>query len=670
MPTPTAGPDAVELLEQVTAAIPDGEDRPSQVEMTRAVQTAFRTGRHLAVQGPTGVGKSLAYLVPAIAATGPDERTVVVTSSKALQDQLAQVDLPFLAGVLDRPFSYAVLKGRANYLCAAALDEVRVQLRRGTEQQLDLDTGDTPIGPDLSDAAVREEVESLLEWASTTTDGDMAELEEAPGRSAWSTVSVGPGECVGAASCSFASECWSEAARARADDADIVVVNAHLYGAHVQTGRTLLPEHTRLVIDEAHEFEDSIVGSLSVELTEGRLANLARVHDRSVADDAKVATSLRSAGQMLEALLTGMSTEATGPSSQVRLRDGLGTELAAVVSTAAAAADRALNSLRRAAKHAGSGTAARHRIDRAVRVAEGVLSDAQSLLGTQGAGTVCWIETGRTGRHVLRLTRIDIAATLRARAWEDSGLTVICCSATLERGTAGRLGLDAEYLAVDSPFDFREQAVLYVPKLVRPNHPDWPEQVAQVVAHMATALHGRTLALFTSNRMLRATVDRCRELLPEMELLAQGDAPNPVLQRRFLAEEHTCLFATASFWTGMSSPGTTCSAVVLDKIPFPVPSDPIVEARSELVGDQRAFMEVSVPAAAMQLAQGVGRLIRTTTDRGVVVVCDPRLAEARYREQILELLPPMRRVRNGDFVDRFIESLQLDGPGPTPGASA
>lgn len=657
-------PDAVELLAQVTAAIPDGEERPSQVEMTRAVQTAFRTQRHLAVQGPTGVGKSLAYLLPAIAAAGPDDRTVVVTSSKALQDQLAKVDLPFLAGALDRPFTFAVLKGRSNYLCAAALDEVRVQLRRGTQQQhLELGADTAPSGPDLSDEELLAQVEALVDWAETTDSGDMAELEEAPNWQAWSAVSVGPGECVGAASCSFAEECWSEAARAAADEADVVVVNAHLYGAHIQTGRTLLPEHTRLVIDEAHEFEDSIVGSLSVELTEGRLANLARVHERCVADEAKVGTSLRSAGQMLEALLTGMSADATGPGAQVRLRDGLDSELSAVVSTVAAAADRALNSLRRAAKHAGQ-TNARHRIDRAVRVAEGVLGDAQSLLGSQGAGTVCWIESTRNGRHALRLTRIDIAATLKVRAWEDSGLTVVCCSATLDRGTASRLGLDAEYLAVPSPFDFREQAVLYVPKLVRPNHPDWPEQVAEVITHLIRQLDGRTLALFTSNRMLRATVERCRESLPDMTILSQGDAPNPVLQQRFLADEHSCLFATASFWTGMSSPGTTCSAVVLDKIPFPVPSDPIVEARSELVGDQRAFAEVSVPAAGMQLAQGVGRLIRTATDRGVVAVCDPRLAEARYREQILELLPPMRRVRNADFVDRFIAALELPSREP------
>lgn len=629
--------------------------------MTRAVQNAFRTERHLAVQGPTGVGKSLAYLLPAIAMAGPDQRTVVVTSSKALQDQLARVDLPFLASTVDQPFRYAVLKGRSNYLCAAALDEVRVQLRRGDHQaRLDIDTsGDDTAGVDLSDEGLRAEVETLIDWSEHTEQGDVAELEDSPSPRAWSAVSVGPGECVGAANCAFASECWSEQAHERAESADVVIVNAHLYGAHVQTGLTLLPEHNRLVIDEAHEFEDSIVGSLSIEMTEGRLANLARVHERCIADEEKVSKSLRSAGQMLEALLTGMTAELEGANQQLRLRAGIGKELSAVLSTVASAADRALNSLRRAAKLAGESNA-KHRIDRAVRVAEGVLGDAQTLLGTQGPGTVCWVETGRSGRHGLRLTRIDVAATLRARAWEDSEITVVCCSATLERGTARRLGLDAEYLAVDSPFDFAQQAVLYVPKLAKPNRPEWPDQVAEVIIHLIEQLDGRTLALFTSNRMLNATVEACREALPERVILCQGDAPNPVLQRRFLAEEHTSLFATASFWTGISSPGTTCSAVVLDKIPFPVPSDPIIEARSELVGDDRAFMEVSVPAAAMQLAQGVGRLIRTRTDRGVVVVCDPRLAEARYRERILELLPPMRRARNRDFVDRFISSLELE----------
>ena len=212
---------------------------------------------------------------------------------------------------------------------------------------------------------------------------------------------------------------------------------------------------------------------------------------------------------------------------------------------------------------------------------------------------------------------------------------------------------------MDSPFDFRRNGLLYVPKLPRPNAPEWPEAVADELVHVLERCDGRTLALFTSHRMLRRSVEAVRERLPGMVVLAQGDAPNRVLQQRFLDDEHASLFATASFWTGISSPGTTCSAVVVDKIPFPVPSDPIVEARCDAVGDERAFMEVSVPAAGVQLAQGVGRLIRTATDRGVVAVLDPRLAEARYRARILDRLPRMRRTRDRADLDAFVDSLDL-----------
>lgn len=647
---------AVELLDRVLAAIPGAERRDSQREMTDAVDTAFRTGRHVAIQGPTGVGKSLAYLLPAVVAAGDGHRTVVVTSSKALQDQLVQTDLPALRDVLGDRVDFAVLKGRSNYLCAAALHDVVEALAGGPAQQRLEGTEQEPgtAAIDLDDEDQRAELDALIEWSEHTVGGDAAELPAAPSPRVWSAVSVGPGECVGAANCSFAQDCWSERARAAAEQASIVVVNAHLYGAHIQTGRTLLPEHDRVVIDEAHRFEDSIVGSLSIELTQGRLLNLSRVHERNVAGDDKVAAALRAAGLMLDAQLEGLLDGA----QQVRLRDGLGSGLTSAVASAVSAADRALNSLRRAARAAGDGSA-RHRVDRAVRVAEGVLGDAQALLGELGPGSVCWVESTGAARRAVRLTRIDVADTLRSAAWEDDDLVVACCSATLDRGTASRLGLDATYLAVPSPFDFAEQAVLYVPKVAQPSSELWPEQVAEVVAHLIEQLDGRTLALFTSTRMLRETVERCRAALPTHELLAQGEAPNPVLQQRFLAEEHSSLFATASFWTGMSSPGPTCSAVVIDKLPFPVPTDPIVEARSELVGGQRAFMEVSVPAAGLQLAQGVGRLIRTASDRGVVAVCDPRLAEKRYRAELLALLPPMRRMRNADAVDRFIETLGL-----------
>lgn len=642
------------MLDRVVAAIPGGEDRPEQRAMASAVHEAFQTKTHLAVQGPTGVGKSIAYLIPAVAAAAKGRRTVIVTSSKALQDQLASVELPFLQSVLGHSFSFAVLKGRSNYLCEAAASEARVHISGMGQQGLDLgsvtDTGDL----DLSDDELRGELGEILEWAETTLTGDMAELPSTPHWRAWSSVSVGPGECIGAAKCAHASKCWSELARASADEADILVVNAHLYGAHIQTGASLLPEHTQLVIDEAHEFEDSIVGSLSVELTPARVENLLRVHRRCVAEDDKTVKALRAAAEGLEDSLRKCGS--------ARLRDGLPKELEATVATVSAAADRALNSLKQALRSAGA-SSVKHRIETAIRTADSLVVDTTALLGKLGNGSVLWVEQTRGDKYALRLTRIDVAATLRARAWDESEITVVCCSATLDDGTARRLGLDAGYLAVPSPFNFRDNSVLYVPKIHKPNHPDWPDDVASEIEHLIRTANGRTLALFTSTRMLRATVEECRKRLDGFTILAQGDAPNPVLQERFLADENTSLFATASFWTGMSSPGATCSVVVIDKIPFPVPSDPIVEARCEMVGDA-AFMLVSVPAAGMQLAQGVGRLIRTASDRGVVAVCDSRLAEARYRNQILDLLPPMRRVRNRDFVDRFIEGLDLDGDSP------
>ncbi len=645
------------LLDKVVAAIPDGEERVEQRDMANAVHEAFELKQHLAVQGPTGVGKSIAYLIPAILAARKGRRTVIVTSSKALQDQLAAVELPFLQSVLDHQFSFAVLKGRSNYLCEAAASEVRVQISGMGQQGLDLGSVTATGDLDLSEDELKSELDEILEWADSTMTGDMAELESTPHWRSWSSVSVGPGECIGAAKCSFASKCWSELARASADEADILVVNAHLYGAHIQTGGALLPEHSQLVIDEAHEFEDSIVGSLSIELTPARIENLLRTHRRCMAEDDKVTKALRAAAEGLEDSLRLVGV--------ARLRDGLTDELTAAVTTASAAADRALNSLKLALRSAGA-SSAKHRIETAIRSADSLVVDTTALLGKLQNGSVLWVEQTRGDKYALRLTRIDVAATLRARAWEENEITVVCCSATLDEGTAGRLGLDAHYLSVPSPFNFSDNSVLYVPKIHKPNHPDWPVDVADEIEHLVRVANGRTLALFTSTRMLRMTVEACRERLDGFTILAQGDAPNPVLQEQFLADENASLFATASFWTGMSSPGTTCSVVVIDKIPFPVPSDPIIEARCEMVGDA-AFMQVSVPAAGMQLAQGVGRLIRNATDRGVVAVCDSRLAEARYRSQILNLLPPMRRVRNRDFVDRFITSLDLDGTDGTDG---
>ena len=461
--------------------------------MVEAVHEAFTTNSHLAVQGPTGVGKSLAYLLPAVTAGAAGERTVVVTSSRALQDQLAEVELPFLADVLDVPVRWAILKGRSNYLCEAAASETRVQLRGGGQQRFDMDDA-APTGDELGDEELVAEVETILDWAETTSTGDMAELPFTPHWKAWGAVSVGPGECVGAARCSYAEECWSERARERAETAQIVVVNAHLYGAHIQTGRTLLPPHSQLVIDEAHEFEDSIVGSLSIEMTAGRLSNLARVHERCVAGDEIVAevparrrrhprggapgrAGRRRRAASPERQLLRRHPDVAAPARGARGRTQRGAGLGAV--------RVGLGAQQPACRRENAGeSSARHRIDRAVRTAESAVNDCQALLGTIERGTVCWVETTRSDRHAVRLTRIDVAATLRKRAWEDEELTVVCCSATLDPGTAKRLGLDARFVSVESPFNFRDQALLYVPKIARPNQPAWPEQVAAEIEHL------------------------------------------------------------------------------------------------------------------------------------------------------------------------------------------
>lgn len=675
--------------------------------MVRAVANAFDTGHHLAIQGPTGVGKSVAYLIPAIAAArvGGGHRTVVVTSSKALQDQLGGHDLPFLADVLGVPVRFAVLKGRSNYLCQAAVAETRVQLGHGDEQQrLELDdaTPAVPSGPER--AALEAELAALLDWAENTTTGELAERDDPPSDAAWSALSVSPGECVGKSRCGFADDCFSEQAREAADRADVVVVNAHLYAAHVQAGGQLLPQHDHLIIDEAHEFEDAMVGALGVSMTGWRLRNLASTHDRCVADAPTIAMGLGAAADQLDDALSAAYAAATDDHRSGRIKGELPDDVLDALNDAALAVERATDSLRSTAKASGNaaGSTAAHRFERALRNSDAVADALDALAADLHRGQVRWISEGRTGRHTLQLTRIDIASTLRAMAWEredpsdatsavgpaarstgsesdesahgrtgeaatvrsddgasGEGPTVVLCSATLDPGTAWRLGLDARYLAVDSPFDFKRNGLLYVPRMPKPAADAWPDAVVEELVHIVERCDGRTLALFTSHRMLRRSVEAVRNRLPRMTILAQGDAPNRVLQDRFLSDEHASLFATASFWTGISSPGTTCSAVVVDKIPFPVPTDPIVEARCDAVGDDRAFMEVSVPAAGMQLAQGVGRLIRTATDRGVVAVLDPRLAEARYRARMLDRLPRMKRTRDRSELDAFIDSLDL-----------
>ena len=594
--------------------------------MAAAVARAIDAERHLVVQAGTGTGKSLSYLVPAILS---GKRVVVATATKALQDQLAGKDLPFLARHLGVPFDFAVLKGRSNYLCRQRAVEV------SDDDQLSL--GD--LGDDVG--ALGREVVRMVEWARTSGTGDRADLPFEPRPTAWSAVSVSAMECPGAARCPSGETCFAEDARKRAEEADVVVVNTHLYGAHLASGGHVLPDHDVVVFDEAHALEDVAADSLGVELGAGRLRAMSRAARPLVGrDDGPTLDDIDTAAARLE--------EASLPWRDKRVPDDLGEELAGAVALAVERVARATSAVRK-----GEGDSARKA--RALQAA-GHLSGDLQLASPVPAGHVAWVE-GRTGGPVLRVVPVDVGEVLAARLWGE--VTAILTSATVPPRLAARLGIEPErcdQLDVGSPFPHAEHGLLYCAvHLPDPRRAEYTAAMHDELHALVRAAGGRTLALFTSWRAMDAAVASLRPRLP-WTVLAQGGLPKPALIEAFASDEHACLFATMGYWQGIDVPGASLSLVTIDRIPFPRPDDPLLQARRERAGPG-AFGLIDLPRAATLLAQGAGRLIRTATDRGVVAVLDPRLATAGYRWDLVRALPPMRRTRHRADVESFLSSI-------------
>jgi ATP-dependent DNA helicase DinG len=671
--------EAAETLAAVIAAKPGGEKRPGQEAMCAAVDAALASGEHLLVEAPTGVGKSLAYLAPAVthARSGADARVVVVTATKALQEQLTRDDLPTLAESLPgRPLRFAMLKGRSNYLCRAKLDVTMVD---GIEARLDF--GDDGI------AGALDAVKRLAVWAESTETGDRA---DAPGAAVsdavWSQVSVDPGECPGAANCHAGDVCFAETARDRAEAAEIVVVNTHLYAAHLASGGNVLPPHTAVVFDEAHTLEDTFAGAFGVRLTPYRVRRAAS-RARAAGGDADLIRRLDRGADALDAALGAPPeairidlTAAAGASSSSHTDGAEAGELAAALVTVATLARELQGTLRKSelglvGTSGGGGDVARAKAAQATRLLDGLADDIALVLDPP-PNSVTWVESNK-GRPELHLATVDVGPTLASRLYPE--VTVIATSATLATGgrfdlLARRLGLtlpppvedgDADdedpagsaasdveptppvhrSLTVPSPFDHARQGWLYVAKhLPEPNDPRFAEAMADELHALITAAGGRTLALFTS----RAAMDRTADGLAARggyEVLVQDRLPRPELLARFRAGPGSALFATQGFWQGVDLPGHLCRLVAIDRIPFPRPTDPLVAARRAAATARREndFAAVDLPAAATLLAQGAGRLIRTTTDSGVVAVFDRRLATKSYRQTLLATLPPLRR---------------------------
>ena len=628
---------AADTLARVTGALPGGgEERPGQVRMAEAVEAAITGRRHLVVQAGTGTGKSLAYLVPALTS---GTTVVVATATKALQDQLASKDAPLVVEALGVPASVAVLKGRSNYVCRQKVAELD---RRA---ELPLEGGAGRLGT---------QVARLVAWAGRTDVGDRDELDFTPDPRAWAAVSTTARECPGAFRCPSGHTCLAEAARQRAAAADVVVVNTHLYGAHLASGGAVLPPHEAVVFDEAHEVEEVMTTSLGVEITPGRFGVLATSTRGLLADRPGGADVVGDVAATAEAVAAALE-----PWAGKRLSGTSGTsgDVGRVLDLARGRVSRLVDELRGAERDAAGADDAegRARRDRALLAAGHLLEDLGRVAGASD-DEVAWVDGAATS-PVLRLSPIDVAPVLRERLF--SHVTAVLTSATVPVGTIVRLGLPPETsdeLDVGSPFDYRSHALLYVATAL----PDRRRPEAEPAIHdelevLIRAAGGRTLALFTSWRAMTAAVEALRPRL-DLPVLAQPDLPKAALVERFRTDETASLFATLGFWQGVDVPGRTLSLVTIDRIPFPRPDEPVLEARRERAG-QRAFAEIDLPRAGTLLAQGAGRLVRTAEDRGVVAVLDRRLATATYRSTLLARVPPMRRTTDRDEVCAFLAGL-------------
>lgn len=615
-----------ELLAVVTASLPGTEHRPGQIDMATAVAKAMSEQRHLVVQAGTGTGKTLAYLVPSLL---HDATVVVATATKALQDQLATKDLPWLELNLPGGLDWAVLKGRSNYVCRQRL----VELDDRGQGQLELEELAT---------SVKREVERLRQWAERSPTGDQSELDWAPSEAAWRAVSVGSDECPGRSRCPQGDRCFAEAARDRASEARVVVVNTHLYGLHVASGGALLPEHDVVIVDEAHLLEDIMSDTVGVSLGPGRFTALAAAV-KKVITDSPVIDALHDTATTMRTLL--------GPLAGQRLTIPLPADVAHVLTTSRLTIADVLEVLRSVDSEQDQFKQRRLRAQTlATRLAEQLDAAAQA-----NDRSVAFVSGGDLTAR-LEIAPLDVGPTLAKQVWNST--IGVLTSATIPASLPQRVGLSlaerpVDTLDVGSPFDYDEQALLYCAlHLPDVRSPDFTKRSHEELITLITAAGGRTLSLFTSWRAMEAAAEAVRAAVP-FTVLTQRDLPKPALVREFAREEQSCLFATAGFFQGVDIPGRTLTLVTLDRIPFPRPDDPLLSARREQLGDA-AFRVIDVPRAATLLAQAAGRLIRSRDDRGVVAVLDRRLGTANYRWDLIRALPPMRRTRHRAEAEAFL----------------
>ncbi|MFD1323713.1 ATP-dependent DNA helicase [Micromonospora sonneratiae] len=696
------------MLAAAVGAVPGGAARPGQQQMTAAIEESIASGDHLLVQAGTGTGKSLAYLAPALTVDGP---VVISTATLALQSQLVDHDLPRLADtvepVLRRRPTFAVLKGRHHYLCLARLDNSTEDEPEDTLFETSAQGGTKWLG---EAGRLGKQIQRLRDWALETDTGDRDELDPGVDEQAWRLVSMPARECVGAARCPYGDECFAEASRARAREADIVVTNHSLLAVDMLAGRHIVPPHKLLVVDEAHELADRVSSAAQAELVPELIDRAAR-RARPVLKP-ETAETLTEAG---DALSVGLTEVPAG-----RLVDGLPAPLREACTLLDAATRTALDEIGDIKADDPDPV----RKQQAKAVLDELSKTAQRLL-EEADHDVAWVEKAEIGgssRRALVVAPLSVAGTLATHLYDER--TVVATSATLTLGgrfdtVARALGLEApdppppspaasalaaatapgrkagpaaggqpdtggqpaktaaktrvddgrdsgpgwRSLDVGSPFDYARQGILYVAAhLPRPAASGLPDPAAEELLALVNALGGRTLGLFSSRRAAQQAAELLRTRT-DLPVLLQGEEALPLLVRRFREDRSSCLFGVMSLWQGVDVPGDACQLVVIDRLPFPRPDEPLAAARAAAVDATggSGFAAVSVPIAAVRLAQGVGRLIRSTGDKGVVAVLDSRLETARgYGAFLRRSLPPFWYTTRSDVARGALERLSRD----------
>lgn len=627
--------------------------------MAEAVAHAFDAGEHLAVQAGTGTGKSLAYLVPAIArAVESGEPVVVSTATIALQRQLVDRDLPRLAesltDALPRTPEFALLKGRGNYLCLN-------KIHNGAASEPE-DRPQEELFEPVAASALGRDVKRLIAWSSDTDTGDRDELTPGVPDRSWSQVSVSARECIGVSRCPFGTDCFAEKARDKAGHADVVVTNHALLAIDAISDAAVLPEHDLLVVDEAHELVDRVTSVATGELSATALGVAHRRSARLV--DEELAQRLEAATATLSSALHD-----TEPGRIDVLDDELATYVTAVrdaAHRARSAIDTAPSDPKAASARAEAVTALTDIGDTASRIIDSFVPAIPDRTD------VVWVqrEETRAGvRTVLRVAPLAVSGLLRTRLFERS--TTVLTSATLTIGGTfdamaaawGLTGEDVKWRGIDvgSPFEHAKSGILYVAAHLPPPGRDGTGSAEQLdeIAGLITAAGGRTLGLFSSMRAAKAAAEIMRERL-DTPVLCQGEDTTSALVKQFAEDAETSLFGTLSLWQGVDVPGPSLSLVLIDRIPFPRPDDPLLTARQRAVAARggNGFMAVAASHAALLLAQGAGRLLRRVDDRGVVAVLDSRMATARYGGYLRASLPPFWATTDSTRVRQALERLR------------